>query len=373
MPYTPAVRTVNVETASPGYSLVVAAFDPLLTKSTLKHDDSTGYASKKQTPQSNPSASTLRCSLRPSRWSTAGEAIPQTDSQASKTVRFSKTLEEVRIFSQDEAIISTPSNTTPLQDAASSTQPNHFQPPRSRNQDPVRTFSYTELRGCKQREEPGQTAVCLENVYYHTISQQIVGFVAVQNIAYEKWVTVRFTIDDWKLSKDIPSSYVPSSQAAHRNYDLFRFEISPGEAQLLPNTTTPIRMQFCICYVVAGKECWDNNGGENYTLNIELKPTSQMAGSNSQSKRMAPFPHTDETSEGRLSSTTENAKASDSRSKLRTPEAFSKRYSIKNSFEREAQKMFVAGKPARMPQVNQGRQNHAYLTRGINLSPVACI
>uniref|UniRef100_UPI00398E95BB protein phosphatase 1 regulatory subunit 3E n=1 Tax=Pristiophorus japonicus TaxID=55135 RepID=UPI00398E95BB len=99
--------------------------------------------------------------------------------------------------------------------------------------------------------------VCLEGISTDQFS--ILGTVRVSNLAYEKQVVVRYTLNQWTSSVDIAASY--TAQAPDGQTDFFSFKL-----------VTPVfldvggTLQFAIRYTVAGQEYWDNNGGSNYQL-----------------------------------------------------------------------------------------------------------
>ena len=107
-------------------------------------------------------------------------------------------------------------------------------------------------------------SVSLENVLVSNCT--IMGTIKVKNIAYEKVVFVRHTLDDWKSFKDSKGSYVPDS--CDGIYDRFSFGIS------VPSTIKDgDKVEFAICYrtVAPSYEFWDNNNGKNYIIECKEK------------------------------------------------------------------------------------------------------
>nr|XP_014349298.1 PREDICTED: protein phosphatase 1 regulatory subunit 3E-like [Latimeria chalumnae] len=99
--------------------------------------------------------------------------------------------------------------------------------------------------------------VCLETLGTDEFS--ISGVIRVLNLAYEKQVTVRYTLNGWISFLDIPASYIPN--ACDGNADKFSFKlITPA---FLESGGT---LQFAIRYCVSGGEYWDNNEGNNYSV-----------------------------------------------------------------------------------------------------------
>uniref|UniRef100_W5LTQ0 Protein phosphatase 1 regulatory subunit 3E n=1 Tax=Astyanax mexicanus TaxID=7994 RepID=W5LTQ0_ASTMX len=85
------------------------------------------------------------------------------------------------------------------------------------------------------------------------------GLVRVLNMAFEKSVTLRYTINNWATFVDAPASYVPESSDGIT--DKFCFKIVTPMFLEAGGT-----LQFAVKYRVDGQEFWDNNGGSNYRV-----------------------------------------------------------------------------------------------------------
>ncbi|XP_056268033.1 protein phosphatase 1 regulatory subunit 3E [Pseudoliparis swirei] len=85
------------------------------------------------------------------------------------------------------------------------------------------------------------------------------GFVRVLNLAFEKSVSLRYSLNNWITFMDSLASYVPDSSAG--GTDKFCFKIVMPT--YLDDGGT---FQFAIKYCVGGKEFWDNNKGNNYKV-----------------------------------------------------------------------------------------------------------
>ncbi|BGO89340.1 hypothetical protein NBRC10512_001747 [Rhodotorula toruloides] len=97
--------------------------------------------------------------------------------------------------------------------------------------------------------------------------RSIRGLVRVKNLAFEKWVAVRFTLDNWQTVSEVSADYVDSLPGADR----FSFMIRLQDllARLEEKT-----MFLAVRYTVGGKEIWDNNGGQNYRIEFRKVPAS---------------------------------------------------------------------------------------------------
>ncbi|XP_051884328.1 protein phosphatase 1 regulatory subunit 3D [Pristis pectinata] len=99
--------------------------------------------------------------------------------------------------------------------------------------------------------------VCLESISTDQFS--LLGLIRVSNVAYEKQVVVRYTLNQWTSYVDIGASH--SAHSADGQTDTFCFKL-----------VTPLfldtggTLQFAIRYSVAGQEFWDNNKGLDYQV-----------------------------------------------------------------------------------------------------------
>lgn len=85
------------------------------------------------------------------------------------------------------------------------------------------------------------------------------GYIEVENIAYEKNVTVHYSYNgiDWY---DCSAQYY---KPTHGNYEAWSFA-TPGISR--PGGDLPVTVQFAIKYEVNGNTYWDNNNGNNYKV-----------------------------------------------------------------------------------------------------------
>ena len=90
-------------------------------------------------------------------------------------------------------------------------------------------------------------------------ASDIFGVVRVLNIAFQKSVTVRWTVDDWNSVTETVCTYMQGSSMG--NTDQFTFTL------VLESLPVGSRVQFCLRYECAG-EHWDNNEGENYVFQV---------------------------------------------------------------------------------------------------------
>ncbi|KAM3876740.1 protein phosphatase 1 regulatory subunit 3E [Diretmus argenteus] len=102
-----------------------------------------------------------------------------------------------------------------------------------------------------------EVKVMLENVEADEFS--LSGFVRVLNLAFEKSVSLRYSLNNWITFMDSLASYVHES--SDDGTDRFSFKIITPT--FLDSGGT---LQFAIKYCVDGEEYWDNNNGNNYKV-----------------------------------------------------------------------------------------------------------
>ncbi|ORE08536.1 hypothetical protein BCV72DRAFT_323564 [Rhizopus microsporus var. microsporus] len=157
-----------------------------------------------------------------------------------KSVRFKDTLEDIRIFVKTDRPTACQSN------------PSSF-------------ISYTyRLRRANWTHHglPGKP-IALESIKLSRSDQSyfLIGHCQVVNIAYEKLVKVRYTLDNWQTYQEVQATYKESTLDSK---DRFIFRID-----LVVNTAHHISL--ALQYLVNGKEYWDNNRCRDYRLDIVSK------------------------------------------------------------------------------------------------------
>lgn len=122
--------------------------------------------------------------------------------------------------------------------------------------------------------------VALENCIAPTDRDQrmtISGTVRVANVAYDKHVEVRWTIDGWSADGQgtyrEAAGYMPGSSDG--GTDRFAFLICPPHVAMealhrqlqsasSSSSSSAPRLEFVVSYEAGGVTYWDNNAGRNY-------------------------------------------------------------------------------------------------------------
>ncbi|KAF9897336.1 hypothetical protein BX616_005772 [Lobosporangium transversale] len=108
--------------------------------------------------------------------------------------------------------------------------------------------------------DSGALPMRMESVELSVDQTELEGKILVQNIAFHKHVSVRYTVDFWQSFTEVMAEYeesIPSS-----SMDRFSFEI-PLEME-----RAMVEKTFCMAvrYQVSGREFWDSNNGMNYQV-----------------------------------------------------------------------------------------------------------
>ncbi|KAF9009514.1 putative phosphatase regulatory subunit-domain-containing protein [Cyathus striatus] len=112
--------------------------------------------------------------------------------------------------------------------------------------------------------------VALEEFSLSEDGASIVGRVRVRNIAFSKWIAVRFTFDNWQTTSEVTGKYMDSINA---EFDHFSFAIKLSDLLARIEEKT---LFVAVRYSVEGKEMWDNNNGRNYQASFSrVKPADK--------------------------------------------------------------------------------------------------
>ncbi|CAO3593604.1 unnamed protein product [Absidia cylindrospora] len=114
-----------------------------------------------------------------------------------------------------------------------------------------------------------QAMIRMENVQLVENDQGnkvLMGRCRVANLAFEKQVVVRYSLDHWKSYSEIKASFRESlASSSPRSWDRFTFDI---DLPVTNTTRTPFTCWIALCYHVNQQEFWDNNEGKNYQVDL---------------------------------------------------------------------------------------------------------
>ncbi|TFK34880.1 putative phosphatase regulatory subunit-domain-containing protein [Crucibulum laeve] len=116
------------------------------------------------------------------------------------------------------------------------------------------------------------TDVGLEDLSLSPDGTNILGRVRVRNLAYNKWVAIRFTFDSWQTTSEVTGKY---SDSINEGFDRFTFAIKLNDLLARIDEKT---LMLAVRYSIEGQEMWDNNNGQNYVANFSrVLPTRRRS------------------------------------------------------------------------------------------------
>lgn len=101
--------------------------------------------------------------------------------------------------------------------------------------------------------------VALESCSVNNRDLRVHGVIRVANIAFEKFVAVRYTTNGWLTFNDVRARYVENSNDGKTDRFYFYFNV-PGHLGVRN------RIEFAVQYCAGDQSYWDSNHGYNYTL-----------------------------------------------------------------------------------------------------------
>ena len=188
-----------------------------------------------------------------------------------KAVHFDAQLEHVRHFVHSEKPLAVSTNTSPSREYSDTAEypfEKEYTEKMSEKQYQIELPNFPADDQLSRRDLP----VRVESVYLASSGKILIGKVLVKNIAFNKWVAVRFTFDHWQTVSEVAATYDSSQGDGNINndpgWDPFIFNIKLVDFTNLENR----RMLFCVRYNVADQEFWDNNYGSNYLVEFRKRP-----------------------------------------------------------------------------------------------------
>jgi hypothetical protein len=177
----------------------------------------------------------------------------------SKAVHFDAKLEHVKLFLSKQKPLAVSRDRDPATDT-SGTESDF--PSFVRGSPDESTEKQIELQIRNMPSIPPKDAdVIMQELTLSQSDKSITGRVRVRNIAYEKWVAARFTLDLWQTTSEVTARYVESVDDGM--FDIFMFTIRLHDMWSRIEERT---MFIALRYTTAGRQFWDNNNGANYML-----------------------------------------------------------------------------------------------------------
>jgi hypothetical protein len=188
----------------------------------------------------------------------------------SKAVHFDSHLEHVRHFLQVDRPLAVSAGSSPVEAYDSDTEFPFGEDDKARGP----PFEWEIVVSNFPTENPIRLSlpVRVERVFLSSDNKTLVGSVAVANLAFNKHVVARFTLDYWKTTSEVVAEYNNDIRAPKVDgYDRFNFNIRLADQANLEAKT----MFFCVKYNVNGQEYWDNNNATNFQVDFKKKAKLQ--------------------------------------------------------------------------------------------------
>ncbi|KAM3436796.1 hypothetical protein NHJ13734_004938 [Beauveria thailandica] len=190
----------------------------------------------------------------------------------SKAVHFDSHLEHVRHFLQVDRPLAVSAGSSPVEAYESDTEYPFLSGSQTRAPPfewELVTTNFPHDNNLIRRSLPAR----LEKVWLSKDQKVLQASIDVANLAFEKLVTCRFTLDGWKTTSEVTGEYTSSIDARKgtAGHDRFTVSIRLADTANLESKT----LFFCIRYSVNGKEYWDNNNGSNFQVDFHKKHLPQ--------------------------------------------------------------------------------------------------
>lgn len=245
-------------------------------ESSSDESDSTG--SRRPPMVRKKSGELVKPALRPhSRAGRRPSSMPGTPT-FSKAVHFDSQLEHIRHFLQVDRPLAVSAGSSPVENYESETEfPFGSNESGARSRGPAYEWDIRLANFPHQSDGRKTLPVHVERVFLSADKKNLIGTVAVQNLAFHKQVTARFTFDYWKTTSEVAAEYSndPRKNGPADNLDHFTFSISLVDQTNLENKT----LFFCVRYNVNGTEYWDSNNSINYQVDFTKKVKAKTSSS----------------------------------------------------------------------------------------------
>jgi hypothetical protein len=191
----------------------------------------------------------------------SSKSEPSTPSQ--KAVHFDSQLEHVKLFLAEQKPLAVSRDGSPTDDTSGTDS--DFPKYIYGDDDDKRSRKNLHMQLCNMSSIiNSHSDVALQNLSLTPDGTSILGRVRVRNIAFSKFVAIRFTFDSWQTTSEVTGRYVES---INKEFDRFSFTIRLYDLLARIEDKTLI---MAIRYSVAGQDFWDNNNGQNYMATFSM-------------------------------------------------------------------------------------------------------
>ena len=196
------------------------------------------------------------------------KSLPATPS-CPKYVHFDTQLERVKLFLQDQKPQVVSRDGSPTAEYTTSEGEEYPFPSTDEEDAPVRKVLQIKLPNFPAAPQP-DSELYLESLFLEEDRRALKGIIMVKNIAFQKWVAARFTLDFWQTTSEVTAQHKDSVRGGA--YDRFTFIIKLNDVL---TRITEKTLFIALRYHTDNREIWDSNGGQNYQVLFEtVRPPS---------------------------------------------------------------------------------------------------
>ncbi|KAF8954957.1 putative phosphatase regulatory subunit-domain-containing protein, partial [Flammula alnicola] len=220
-----------------------------------------GQVVKSSLKSSRSSSSARGSSLSVVTLTQASKSEPNTPT--SKAVHFDAKLEHVKLFLAEQKPLAVSRDGSPTDDTSGTDSDfprfifDDAAAAAGERSSSAKRRLVMQVANMPARRDPAAD-VALEELCLAPDGASIQGKVRVRNLAFAKWIAVRFTFDSWQTTSEVTGRYVESLGPL---FDRFAFTIRLNDLLARIEGKTLI---VAVRYSVEGREVWDNNAGQNY-------------------------------------------------------------------------------------------------------------
>ncbi|RDW59869.1 hypothetical protein BP6252_12956 [Coleophoma cylindrospora] len=233
----------------------------------------------------------VRPALRPSSARRRPSSMPGTPTYG-KAVHFDSHLEHVRHFLQVDRPLAVSAGSSPVEayDSDAEFPFGDDDEDQSTTRSPPYEWEIVVSNFPADTPQRLSLPVRVERVFLSADNKTLIGSVAVANLAFNKFVVARFTLDYWKTTSEVVAEYNNDvrQQRSADGYDRFNFNIRLADQANLEAKT----MFFCVKYCVNGREYWDNNNATNFQIDFRKKYKPQNGKKGTQNAAAKPVNNT---------------------------------------------------------------------------------
>lgn len=198
----------------------------------------------------------------------------------SKAVHFDSHLEHVRHFLQVDRPLAVSAGSSPVDNYESDNEYPFPNEKRPGYKGPPFEWEIITPNFPQDTHDRKTLPVKLEKVWLSSDQKCMLGSVAVANLAFQKQIVCRFTLDYWKTTSEVSAqwSHEIHTHETPMSFDRFTFSIKLADTANLESKT----LLLCVRYLVNGQEYWDNNSNANFQVDFKKKHLPQNGKNNFQ-------------------------------------------------------------------------------------------